>query len=131
MRLEVRVRSAIASTRAPLSPWVANSSVATSRISCLVRSGSFLRAVFRSAAPDLVLPAISWPAPPHRRRQWANGLLLRNFAAANKRFSVRLLPGRAEDLTIRTSSYISEEEEFGTGEAAAGGHHRESPMRFA
>src|SRR4026209_181624 len=40
MRLEVRVRSAIASTRAPLSPWVANSSVATARMSALERSAS-------------------------------------------------------------------------------------------
>src|SRR5688572_17646504 len=40
MRLEVRVRSAIASTRAPLRPWVANSSVATARMSAFERSAS-------------------------------------------------------------------------------------------
>src|SRR5271166_3254711 len=34
------MRSAIASTRAPLSPCVANSSAATSRMSALVRAGS-------------------------------------------------------------------------------------------
>src|SRR5688572_13976441 len=43
MRLEVRVRVAIASTRAPLRPYVANSSVATARMSALDRSASLAK----------------------------------------------------------------------------------------
>src|SRR6266566_6958923 len=43
MRLEVRVFAAMVSTRAPEYPSAANSSVATSMMSRLVRSGSFLR----------------------------------------------------------------------------------------
>src|SRR6266581_9234009 len=43
MRLEVRVFAAMMSTRAPEYPSAANSSVATSMMSRLVRSGSFVR----------------------------------------------------------------------------------------
>src|SRR3990167_7793062 len=43
MRLEVFVRSAMASTRAPDRPWLTNSEIAARRMSSRVFSGLFLR----------------------------------------------------------------------------------------
>ena len=49
MRLLVRVAAAISSMRAPLSPLLANSTVATSKMPVMVRAGSLVRLGVRAA----------------------------------------------------------------------------------